>query len=54
MVKIINQKAENSLKYVTQKLKDGLLKDLDKYFPKETEKKTNEENELKNDFSFDY
>lgn len=54
MVKIINQKAENSLKYVTQKLKEGLLKDLDKYFPQETEKKTNEENELKNDFSFDY
>ena len=52
MVKIINQKVENSLKYVIQKLKEGLLKDLDKYFPKETEKKTGEGDHLKNDFSF--
>ena len=54
MVKIINQKAEKSLKYVTQKLKADLLNDLDKYFPKEEEKQTNEDNELKNGYSFDY
>ena len=54
MIKIINQKAEKSLKYVTQKLKADLLNDLDKYFPKEEEKQTNEENELKNGYSFDY
>ena len=35
MQKIINQKAECSLKFVTEKLKEDLLKDLDIYFPKQ-------------------
>ena len=34
MTKIINEKAENSLKFVTQQLKEQLLTDLEKYFPK--------------------
>jgi hypothetical protein len=34
MTKIINEKAENSLKFVTQKLKERLMEDLDKYYPK--------------------
>ena len=38
MTKIINEKAENSLKFVTQQLKEQLLKDLEKYFPKEEKK----------------
>ena len=33
MTEIINKKAEDSLKSVTQKLKDKLLIELDKYFP---------------------
>ena len=31
--KIISQKAEKALKYITQKLKDKLLEELEKYFP---------------------
>ena len=38
MTKIINEKAENSLKFVTQQLKEQLLKDFGKYFPKEEKK----------------
>ena len=37
--KIINSKAEDSLKSVTERLKEKLLRELDKYFPKEEEKK---------------
>ena len=54
MTKIINEKAENSLKYVTQKLKEKLLKELDKYFPQVEESETNDVDEIKNDFKFDY
>ena len=54
MTKIINEKAENSLKFVTQQLKEKLLKDLEKYFPKQEEKNDNGVNEIKNNFSFDY
>ena len=39
-------------KICNTKLKEGWLKDLKKYFPKETEKKTGEGDHLKNDFSF--
>ena len=52
MAKVINQKAEYSLKYVTQKLKENLLKDLEKYFPKDERKDINGNNEIKYDFSF--
>ena len=54
MTKIINEKAENSLKLVTQHLKEKLLKDLEKYFPKNEEKNDIGINEIKNNFSFDY
>ena len=53
MVKIINEKAENSLKFVTQKLKEKLLQDLDKYFPKKEEKKDNVY-DFKNNYRFGY
>ena len=55
MTKIINAKAENSLKFVTQQLKSKLLEDLEKYFPKEEKKETkNEFNDIKNNFKFDF
>ena len=54
MTKIINEKAENSLKFVTQQLKEKLLEDLEKYFPKKEDKNDNGINEIKNNFSFDY
>ena len=54
MTKIINEKAENSLKYVTQQLKEKLLKELDKYFPQVEESETNDVDEIKNNFNFDY
>ena len=54
MTKIINEKAENSLKIVTQQLKEKLLEDLEKYFPKNEDKNDNGINEIKNNFSFDY
>ena len=54
MTKIINEKAENSLKLVTQQLKEKLLKDLEQYFPKNEEKNDIGINEIKNNFSFDY
>ena len=38
MTKIINQKAEKSLKFVTQQLKEKLLKDLEQYFQKQEKK----------------
>ena len=53
MTKIINEKAENSLKLVTRQLKEKLLKDLEKYFPKKKENETNEFNDIKNNFNFD-
>ena len=54
MTKIINEKAENSLKYVTKKLKEKLLKELDKYFPQVEENETNDVDEIKNNIKFDY
>ncbi len=54
MTKIINEKAENSLKFVTQQLKEQLLKDLEKYFPKEEKKNENGVNDFKNNINFDY
>ena len=54
MTKIINEKAENSLKFVTQRLKEKLLEELEKYFPKNKEKETNEFNDIKNNFNFDF
>ena len=54
MTKIINEKAENSLKFVTQKLKEKLLQDLEKYFPKQEEKVSNGINDFKNNINFDY
>ena len=48
MTKIINEKAESSLKFVTQKLKEKLLEDLEKYFIKNKENDTNEFNSIKN------
>ena len=54
MTKIINEKAENSLKIVTQQLKEKLLEDLEKYFPTNEDKNDNGINEIKNNFSFDY
>ena len=54
MTKIINQKAEKSLKIVTQQLKEKLLKDLEQYFPKQEEKVNSTMNNFKNNISFDY
>jgi hypothetical protein len=54
MAKIINEKAENSLKFVMQKLKEKLLQDLEKYFPKQEEKVSNDTNDFKNNINFDY
>ena len=55
MTKIINAKAENSLKFVTQQLKSKLLEDLEKYFPKNEQTETkNEFNDIKNNFKFDF
>ena len=48
MTKIINQKAEKSLKFVTQQLKEKLLKDLEQYFPKQEEKVNSTMNNFKN------
>ena len=54
MTKIINEKAENSLKYITKHLQKELSKDLDKYFPKEEMTDNNGSNDIKNNFKFDY
>ena len=54
MTKIINEKAENSLKLVTRQLKEKLLKDLEKYFPKNKETETNEFNDIKNNFNLNF
>lgn len=51
MTKIINEKAENSLKYITQQLKEKLLVDLEKYFPEKEEIK-NSESSTNLDFKF--
>ena len=53
MTKIINQKAEYSLKIVTERLRQQLLKDIDFYFPKKVEKK-NKEDDLKDQYIFDF
>ena len=53
--KIINSKAEDSLKSVTERLKIKLLAELDKYFPKEEEnKKTENKNNDVTDFNMDF
>jgi len=59
MEKIINDKAESSLKSVTQYLKKKLIENVDKYFPKSIEQREqreyNKKKELKNfdiDFAF--
>ena len=52
MTKIINEKAEFSLKYVTNKLKNDLLEEIDKYYPKDNEIKLKKKN--KKDFNVDF
>ena len=52
MTKIINEKAEFSLKYVTNKLKNDLLEEIDKYYPKDNEIKLKPKN--KKDFNVDF
>ena len=54
MTKIINDKAEKSLKFITQHLKEKLLKDLEKYFPKAEETDGNVVDDIKNNFKFEY
>ncbi len=39
---------------MTQQLKEQLLKDLEKYFPKEEKKNENGVNDFKNNINFDY
>ena len=50
MIQIINEKAEYSLKYVCSELKSKLIKELDKYYPKNREKR--EIKKFNIDFSF--
>ena len=52
MTKIINEKAEFSLKFVTNKLKNDLLEEIDKYYPKDNEIKLKKKN--KKDFNVDF
>ena len=52
MKKIINSKAETSLKSIIERLKEKLLLELDKYFPKQEEEKKVEENNARVDFEF--
>ena len=52
MTKIINEKAEFSLKFVTNKLKNDLLEEIDKYYPKDNEIKLKPKN--KKDFNVDF
>ena len=54
MTKIINDKAEKSLKFITQHLKEKLLKDFEKYFPKAEETDGNVVDDIKNNFKFEY
>ena len=59
MTKVLNQKAEYSLKTVTDRLREKLLKELDIYFPKkieenEKEEEINNKNELKDNFKFNF
>ena len=44
MKKIINKKAEDSLKFITQKLKESLLKELNENFFQKNEKKRERRN----------
>ena len=46
--KLINSKAEDSLKSVTERLKEKLIIELDKYFPKIPEKEEIKKNEVNN------
>ena len=52
MKKIINSKTEISLKSITERLKEKLLLESDKYFPKQKEEKKVEENKTRIDFEF--
>jgi len=49
--KVINSKAEDSLKSVTERLKEKLIIELDKYFPKIPEKEEINKNEAINNNS---
>ena len=46
MKEIINKKAEDSLKYITQKLQESLLKELDENFAKKQNKKKKQVDEF--------
>ena len=48
--KIINQKAEDSLKNITQKLKEDLIKELDNFIREKEEEKNKQKNKVKNEF----
>ena len=52
--KVINTKAEDSLKSVTKRLKEKLLIELDKYFPEKEEIKKNDVNNEIIDFNFNF
>ena len=52
MKEIINKKAEDSLKFITHKLHESLLKELDENFVENNEKKEEIKNEF-NDINFD-
>ena len=49
----INEKAEKGLKFVTQHLKEKLIAELEKYFPKSKETPGDTDN-FKNSIKFDY
>ncbi len=51
MTEIINKKVEDSLKIVTQKLKDKLLIELDKYFPISQNNSNNKIPQVKKNYS---
>ena len=51
--KTISKKAENSLRTVTNKLKEKLIKELEKYFP-ENKKEENKSNNNNNSDNFDF
>ena len=49
---IINSKAKSSLKSIIERLKEKLLLELNKYFPKQEEEKKVEEKNSRIDFEF--
>ena len=51
MKKIINKKAEDSLKYITQKLHESLIKELNENFNDNNNEKIEEKKEVKNEFN---